>query len=377
MPSQGPRQTCGHSKVPPQPSHTPACAAAHVTPNQPQQDLIVIDDSPQLPNAHPSPHNLSDALCDDVADAHDAIASAQPGKRPRRQLLDSSSDSDGEAAPPKAARTASGSGARQANDQARPGQAIKGANNSIDDHHPIGKLHGGLANDVIPDSSIDVSGAPEPYEDYGNEAVFEEDYEASLQDPAEGGDHDTDWAGQEPLHASRHLASHATGRTAADSSMESLNGKQPMEIADSPDDKSKSGEAAGSNAADRASNAIKATEALFNPPFTTLSNVAEYLPQMPASEFPMTLRINGTLGSPLCTLQFKDSQGHALEQYSIDMELHDATSKCTAAVGHDILLQAVGELFICKHAWQIQSRCFQTHRCTCWVWSQHQCSFIT
>ena len=377
MPSQGPQQASGHPEVPPQPSHTPPCAAARVTPIQPQPDLIVIDDSPRLPNAHPSPHDLSDALCDDVADAHDAIAATQPGKRPRRQLLDSSSDSDGEEAPLKAARTASGGGTRQASDQAHLGQAIEGANNSIDDHHAFGRLHGELANDIIPDSSIDVSGMPEPYEDYGNEAIFEEDYEASLQDPAEGENDDTDWAGQEPLCASRHLASHATGRTAADSPNGSSNGSQPMEIADSPNEGHKPGGAAGSNASDRASDAIKATEALFSPPFTTLSNVAEYLPQMPASEFPMTLRINGRLGSPLCTLQFKDSQGHALEQYSIDMELHDATSKCTAAVGRDILLQAVGELFICKHASQQMSHCFWTYCCTSWACSQHQCSFIT
>ena len=352
MPSQGPQQASGQPEVPPQPSHTPPGATMRVTPNQPQQDLIVIDDSPQLPNAYQPPHDLSEALCDDMADAHDAVAATQPGKRQRHQLLDSSSDSDDEAAPLKAARTASGSGTRQASEHAHSGQAVEGANNGTDDHSSIGRFHGGLANDIIPDSSADVGGMPEPYEDYGNEVVFEEDYEASLHDPAECEDDDTDWAGQEPLHASRSLASHATGRAAVDSSTGSLYGSQTMEVADSPSDKRKPGEAAGSNMLDRSSDVIKATEALFNPPFTTLSNIAEYIPQMPSSEFPMTLRINGTLGSPLCTLQFKDSQGRALERYSIDMELRDATSKCTATVGHDILLQAVGELFICKHALQ-------------------------
>ena len=373
MPSPGPRRASGHPEVPPQPSQSPPSAAARVTPNQPQHDLIVIDDSPQLPNAHPPPHDLSDALCDDVADAHDAVAATQPGKRQRRQLLDSSSDSDGEAGPFKAARTASGGGARQASDQAHSGQAIEGTNNSTG-HHPISRLHGGLAHEVIPDSSIDVSSMPKPYEDHGNEAVFEEDYEASLHDRAECEDDDGEQVVQGHVHASPSSTSHATGKTAVDSPTGSPNGSQPMEAADGPHDKSKPGEAAGSNAPDSSSNAInapagssnaiKATEALFNPPFTTLSNIAEYLPQMPASEFPMTLRINGTLGSPLCTLRFKDSHGHALEQYSIDMELHDATSKCTAAVAHDILLQAVGELFNCKHAWQHMARCLHTHCCT-------------
>lgn len=348
MPSQGPQQASGHPEVPPQPSHTPPCAAAHVTPNQPQQDLIVIADSPQLPSVHPPPQDLSDALCDDVEDAQDAVAAAtQPGKRQRRQLLDSSSDSDGEAAPTKAARTASDSGTRQVSDQSHAGQAVEGAN-SADHHQTIGRLHDALAADIIPDSSADVGGVPEQYEDYGCEPAFEEDYEASLSDPAEYDNNDTDWAGQEPLHESRHMASQA-GRTAVDTSMGSPSGSEPMEIVDSPDAKSRSDEAAGSSMPDRSSNAIEATEALFNPPFTTLSNISEYVPQMPACEFPMTLRINGKLGSPLCTLQFKDSQGHALEQYSIDMEVQDATSKGTATVGHDILLQAVGELFMCKH----------------------------
>ena len=369
MPSPGPQQASGQPEVPPQPSHTPPGAAARVTPNHPQQDLIVIDDSPQLPNAHPPPHDLSSALCDDLADAHDTVAATQPSKRQRRQLLDSSSDSDGEAAPLKAARTAPGSGTRQASEQAHSGQAVQGSNNGAEDRHPVGRLHAGLANDIIPDSSVDVNVMPEPYEDYGTEAVFEEDYEDSLHNPAECKDDDTDWAGQEPFHASRSLASHATGRAAVDSSTGSLNGSQPMEVADSPNAKHKCGEAASSNMPDRSSNAVKATEALFNPPFTSLSNIAEYVPQMPASEFPMTLRINGTLGSPLGTLQFKDSQGRALERYSIDMELRDATSKCTAAVGHDILLQAVGELFICKHAWQQLSRCFQSRCCICWACS--------
>ena len=346
MPSSGLQQASGHPEVSPQLSHTPACAVARVTPNEPQQDLIVIDDSPQLPNAHPPPHDLSDVLYDDTVDA---VAATQPGKRQRRQLLDSDSDTDGEVAPLKAARTASGSGARQAIDHAHSGQAIADAGNRTDDHYPTSRLHGGLANDIIPDSSVDVGGIPKLDEECGDE-VFEEDYEASLHDPAEREDDGIDGAVQGSLHASPSLASHANGRTAADSSPESHNGSQPMEVANSPNDNSKSGEAAGSNAPDRSSNAIRATEALFNPPFTTLSNIAEYVPQMPASEFPMTLRINGTLGNPLCTLQFKDSQGHPLKQYSIDMELRDATSKCTAAVGHDILLQAVGELFICKHA---------------------------
>lgn len=348
VPSQGLQQASGRPEVAPQPSHTPPCAPAHVTPNQPPQDLIVIADSPQLPNAHPPPQDLSDDLCDDVADADDAVAATtQPGKRQRRQLLDSSSDSDGGAAPTKAARTLSGNGTGQVSDQSQAGQVVEGAN-STDDCHATGGLHNRLDGDIIPDSSIDVSGVPEQYEDYGCEPAFEEDYEASLPDPAEFDDNGTDWAGQESLNEDMpSQPSSQAGRTARDTSMGSPSGSQPMEIVDSPDAKSRSDEAASSSSMpDRSSNAIRATEALFNPPFTTLSNIAEYVPHMPASKFPMTLRINGKLGSPLCTLQFKDSQGHALQQYSIDMELQDATSKRTATVGHDILLQAVGELFV-------------------------------
>ena len=36
--------------------------------------------------------------------------------------------------------------------------------------------------------------------------------------------------------------------------------------------------------------AVKATEALISPPYTTLSKIADYVPQMPLSEFPLTLR---------------------------------------------------------------------------------------
>lgn len=365
MPSQGPQQASGRPEVPPQPSHTPPCAPAHVTPNQPQQDLIVIADSPQLPNVHPPPQDLSDDLCDDVADAQDAVAAAtQPGKRQRRQLLDSSSDSDGEAAPTKAARTLSGIGTGQVSDQTHAGQAHEDAN-STDHHHAMGGLHNRLDGDIIPDSSMDVGGVPEQYEDYGCEPAFEEDYEASLPDPVEFDNNGTDWAGQESLQEDMpsRPASQA-GRTALDTSMGSPSGSQPMEIDDSPDAKSRDGKAAGSSVPGSSSSAIKATEALFNPPFTTLSSIAEYVPHMPPSEFPMTLRINGKLGSPLCTLQFKDSQGHALEQYSIDMELQDATSKSTATVGHDILLQAVGELYLCKLVRQQISDCFQIGCCT-------------
>ena len=356
-PPQEPQQALGHPEVAPRPSQTPPSAAARITTNQPQQDLIVIDDSPQLPNAHPQPQHLPDALWDEGADADDVAAATQPGKRQRRQLLDSSSDSDGEAAPFKAARTASGTGARQANDQPDQGQADEDSNR-IGGHHPIGRMDSEPAHDIIPDSSIDGAGMPEPCEDYGNEPVFEEDYEedckhcsdeASPHDAAVGVEDDTDWAGEEPLHASRHLASPAAARAAVDSPTKRQHCNQPMEIVDNPDPRLASDEAAGDNMPDRSSDVITATEALFNPPFTTLSNIAEYAPQMPACDFPMTLRIDGTLGNPLCMLLFKDNQGRALEEYSIDMELCDTTSKCTATVGHDILLQAVGELSTCRH----------------------------
>lgn len=334
------QQSAGRPEVPPQAGHTPSSATADVTPNQPQQDLIVIDDSPQLPNLHSQPHHLSDALCDDPTDAHGRHGATQPGKRQRRQLLESSSDSDSEAAPAKAARTASGSG--KASGQPQQEQAADGGN-SIDAHPAMGRLDGGVATDIIPDSSADVGGMPQQYEDYGNEPVYDEDFEEPDEVSPPGanvsGDADPDRSGDEPLHALSHLEDNAAARPAIDSPIRSLDGNQPMAIADSPGCALGSGEAAGDN---RAGDAIRATEALFNPPFTTLSSIAQYVPQMPASEFPMTLRINGRLGNPLCNLLFKDSQGHPLDEYSINMELSDSTLEGTATVGHDILLQAVG-----------------------------------
>lgn len=332
--------------MPPQPRHTPSSAAADVASNLPQQDLIVIEDSPQLPNPHAHAPQLSDVLSDDMADADGVQVAPQPGKRQRRQLLESSSDSECEAAPSKAARTASGSVTRQASGQLQQSQTIQGGS-SIDAHPAMGRLDSGVTNNIIPDSSADVGGVPNPYEDYGNEPVFDEDceelHEASPPDAAASLDANADHAGE---HASTHMESAARAGPAFHSQIGSLNCNQPMEIADSPG-LAFAGEAAGNN---RSGNAIRATEALFNPPFTSLSNVAQYAPQMPASEFPMTLRINGRLGNPLCNLLFKDGQGRPLDEYAIDMELCDATLECTATVGHDILLQAVGELFIHKHA---------------------------
>lgn len=349
------QQAAGRPEVPPQARHTPSSAAADVTPNQPQQDLIVIDDSPQLPNPRSQERHLSDALSDDLADAHGPHAATQPGKRQRRQLLESSSDSDSEAAPAKAARTASGGGTRQAGGQPQQGNG----GNSIDAHPAMGRSDGGVATDIIPDSSADVGGVPEQYEDYGNEPVYDEGFEepegASPPGAGVSGDADPDRSGDEPLHALPHLAGTAAARPAGDSPMQSVDCNQPMHLANSPGHALASGEAAGDNMSDRSGDAIRATEALFNPPFTTLSNIAQYAPQMPVSEFPMTLRINGRLGNPLCNLLFKDGQGHPLDEYSIDMELSDSTLEGTATVGHDILLQAVGKVCMCKHHSQVQA----------------------
>ena len=337
-PSQASQQASALPQVPSQPSHTPPSAAAHVMPSQPQQDLIVIDDSPQPSCVQPRSQHLAGAAA--VEDVEDMHAVTQPGKRQRRQLIDSSSDSDDQPASAKVARinqTGQASGSTDL-DHALENEHKNGS-------HATAAVSRACAHDIVPDSCADIGGFPEACEDYGNEPVFGDECEQADEandDVAEHGmDEGSEWEEQ--------AAAQAASPRAVDTVVSSPKNSQqtcnePMEVSDSPDHAGSSDEAAASKLQQDRSNAvIEATEALFSLPYTTLSNIAKYAPQMPVSEFPMVLRINSQLGHPLSPLRFRDGQGHELPEYSIDMGLSDATMTCTAIVGHDILLQAVGK----------------------------------
>ena len=344
--SQASQQASALPQALSQPSHTPPSAAAPVMPSQPQQDLIVIDDSPQPAYVQPRSQHLAGAAANALEDAEDMRAATQPGKRQRRQLVDSSSDSDDQAASAKAARVHQ---TGQASDHVDHDHAHQNEHNT-GSHAAAAAMSRAYAHDVVPDTCADMGAFPEANEDYGNEPVFGNEYEEADEAPEDGAEHGMDEGVDEGTDWEEQAAVQPASPRAAESVVNSPNnsqqtGNEPMEISESPDHAGNFAEGSASKLQQAGlSTSVKAIEALFSLPYTTLSNITKYVPELPASEFPMILRINGQLGSPLSALRFKDGQGHALQEYSIDMGLSDATMTCTAVVGHEILLQAVGKI---------------------------------
>ena len=322
----------------------PPAAAAGPTPRQPQSEIIVIDDSPQLPTAQPRLQPTTNQSEDIMEDADDNPAATQPGRRQKRQLLDSSSDSDQGAGPSKEARTASVDNMEEefgalGADHSDNGHS--GYDQGIENIDPA-ETYGACDTDIIPDSFAEVGGMPEVYEDYGNEPMFEDEIEEPINfyednAPMVEDDQATDMGGMD--HAD-HAPEDVDAGDINQDGREDLHDEEKMPA--SPDGMVDTeppiADGIGSSVGH-----LQAVQALFTPPHTTLSLMTQHLPHFPACDFPMSLRINGKLAKVLSKLLFKDAQHRPLPEYAISAELEDATKSCVAVVGHDILLEATGK----------------------------------
>lgn len=264
---------------------------------------------------------------DDLQQSVNPHASQHTRKR-QRQLIDSSSEDEPEATPNK--------------------------------HAAPSAMHAQSAAENRP---YQQQAADADFEDYGNEPHMDEDLEGPMDlcEDADAGNAEQNQPGFEPRQpaagqhqqhrAFHHAASAATPhRTPAGSSglaAQQEAGTTPA--ADAPVDLTEQTPEQTHPAATVA-NAIleekqlQAIDALHRLPFTTLQDIAEHAANLPASDFPKTLRLNAKLARVLSKLQYKDEHNRPLDQYSIDVELQDETDKCQAAIGHQVLLPIIGEL---------------------------------
>jgi len=329
----------------------PSASTAGATPRQqqPEQELIIIDDSPQLPRAQPwqqpSPNQPQDML----DDTDDNAMATQPGKRQKRQLLESSSDSETDhVGPSRPTRTMSDMAA----DPNAPSNADDIEDNQGNENVDPADLCVRYPHDIVPDSCADVCGMPEAYEDYGNEPMFENeddepvDFYEDGQDAGAYGDDasaSVDDADQdEPMEDPPADTCAATEGHHGDGQY-SDDGQEVLGHPDAMSD----GSAGPADEADTVANKehMRAMDVLFSPPHTSLSLMTKHLPNMLASEYPITLRINGKILRTVSKLAFKNSvTNEPLPEYAIDVELQDATAECLAVLGHEVLSNAIGDL---------------------------------
>ena len=291
-------------------------------------------------------------------DADDNAVASQPVRRHKRQLIESSSDSDQDTGQPNAA----GVTALDAEDEARPSAVRNDETNSgIENVDPAG-MYSGYAGDIVPDSCADLGSMHEVYEDYGNEPMFEDDIDepvdfyqdavAYADDPSAAMD-DTDQA--EVMTDG--LAAPASSSHCVDDYSDGGQSQVPV----SPDVLSDSDACTAKHG--------QAIEALFSPPHTSLDAMTKHLPYMLSSDFPMTLRINGKITQVLSKLAYCDAENQPLPEYAIDVELADATAKCVAIMGHTVLLAAIGKSLTCctvtcVTSWvQLLFVCIAMHSC--------------
>ncbi len=333
MPHQQPSDPSGPS---------PSTAGPTPRQQQPQHELIIIDDSPQLPRAQrqqqPSPDQPQDMLDDTDGNA----MATQPGKRQKRQLLESSSDSEPDhVGPSRFTRTMSHVAADPNAEELRDNQGNENADPA--------DLCLRYPHNIVPDSCADMGGMPEAYEDYGNEPTYDNegdepvDFYEDGQDACAYGvgasasvdDADQDEPMQDPP-ADAHTA--AEGHHSDEQYSHDGHG-HPDAMSD--------GSAGSADEADTVANKqhMQAMEALFSPPHTSLSLMTKHAPHMLASEYPITLRINGRIMRTVSKLAFKNLvTNEPLPEYAIDVELQDATAACLAVLGHEVLSNAIGDL---------------------------------
>lgn len=294
---------------------------AHV-PNH--QHIAEIPDSPGLPQAAALP--ASHAA--DGAQQCVAPSASQPS-RLRRQVVDSNSEDEAEARPAKRSAVS-------------PLHAQPAA-----EHRPV------------------LQQADADFEDYGNEPQMDEDMEDADnldEDIADVSDAEQEYQQQaEEYRAAQSSSPHGANAQPTPNAHEAtvdLTGDHTPQ-------------AQGMHPAVAACRAVmeekqlQAIDALHELPFTTLQAITEHAANLPASHFPKTLRLNARLVRTLSKLQFKDEQFRPLDQYTIDVEIQDATDKCQAAIGHQILLPSIGKLLVpCFFLFQA---CACANICTCKV----------
>lgn len=180
------------------------------------------------------------------------------------------------------------------------------------------------------------------FEDYGNEPQINEDMDDAAemeQDFASTSDagHQEQQAVEDQGTATSPAPDHVNGRStpmAKPATVDLTNEQTPQPVHP----------AAAACRAILEEKQLQAIEALHSLPFTTLQAITEHAAHLPPSSFPKTLRLNAKLIRTLSKLQFKDEQNRPLNEYAIDVEIQDATDKCAAAIGHQILLPSIGEL---------------------------------
>lgn len=329
----------------------PSASTAGPTPKQqqPQQELIIIDDSPQLSRAQPRQQPSPDQPQDMLDDTDDSAMATQPGKRQKRQLLESSSDSEPDhVGPSRPTRTMS----HMAADSSAPSNADDIEDNQGNENADPADLRLRYPHDIVPDSCADMGGMTEAYEDYGNEPTYdnEDDEPADFyEDGQDAGAYGDDVSASvedadqdEPMEDAPADAPAATEGHHGDGQY-SDDGQEGLGHPEAMSD----GSAGSADEADTVANKqnMQAMEVLFSPPHTSLSLMTKHAPHMLASEYPITLRINGRIMRTVSKLAFKNLvTNEPLPEYAIDVELQDATAACLAVLSHEVLSNAIGDL---------------------------------
>ena len=290
-------------------------------------------------------HNEEDNDDDDDVD-HEAL----PSRTQRRPILDSSPESE------------QGYAASRASARPEHSADLDNVDNDAahDDFDPASNADD--RSGIVPDALLDTGLLPEEPDDYSgtyaNEPANEPEYDDQTDEP----DYQDEQQADEYVHDEHHAAnvhmshqvnpqsSHqqATNSSSHEPDMSHRTGAgnshqdarfspaNPFQISSSP-------EADAAESAGKDSKHLEDMQALFAAPHTNLKLIKQLLPTIAAADFPMTLRINGKIIKTLGKLEFKDADNNPLDEYSIKVQLQDATCSCAAILGHEILLDATGE----------------------------------
>lgn len=273
-----------------------------------QQPLVVLT-APALPQARAA--SASHMAGTDDLQQHINTHASQPNRKRHRQLIDSSSEDEDEAETSAAKR------------------------------HAAAALH---AQPAVQDETHEAD-----HEDFGNEPQMDEEMDGApdMYNEAEASDPEP----QQQQRRAMHQTADATSPDGALSSPSGLVARQTnidRPVMESPVDLTndqQSCEQTQPAAAACTEKQLQAIDALHRLPYTTLRAITEHATHLLPSDFPKTLRLHAKLVRTLSRLQFRDPHsGYALDQYAIDVEIQDESDKCRAALGHHVLLSAIGKL---------------------------------
>lgn len=242
---------------------------------------------------------------------------SQHARKRNRQLLDSSSDSETESSPAK---------------RLAPFKAVQ-----------VHQTHATSGHDAYEQTEAG-------FENHGNEPQLEEE---DFQDPVDlcGDAEDSPGQGQ---HTGRQPTAgqqltdvdvrlDCPGLTAGASTAEQ-DRPATVDLTDDPPSQDQAGSAAAGYSATQQERQLQAVSTLHRLPYTTFALIAAHAQHLPASDFPKTLRINAKMVRTISKLVYKDSQGNALPEYAIDVELQDETQLCPVGIGHELLCSMLGKL---------------------------------